>query len=189
MLQLLGKTAQSSGTANQPVTGPLSQRLPIWHILQVWRCPAAGACRPRVPLCGPQCSPRVPCAAPTATPELPALQGSPKSPSVLLPAPRCVRHGLLPWLTGSSQQPRELKTAVIVFAFCSEERKHRATARVFLLSSLAPPILLLPPLCYSMSYHFLPPILPDDCTRHGLKIVFQRRNIFATMEAKVNKNH
>lgn len=86
--------------------------------------------------------------------------------------------------------PRKLKTTMIVYLKNSVlfALRNASIEPLLLPSPLALPILLLPLLCCSVSYHFLLPTLPGDCARHGLKIKsFQRRNVFATMEADVNK--
>lgn len=152
--------AESPGRAKQPV--PLSYTCPCAHppgvVLSGWWSP----------------QPRVPGGAlrsPTATP-------SQEPHSLLLLAPRCVCRGCCrvsraPLCSpGSSKQdpyPRELKTMLVYLKNNVLFALRNPITEPPLLSSFALPILLLPPLCYSMSYQFLLLILPDDCTRHGLK--------------------
>lgn len=151
---------------------PLAELTSLWHGHSVATspCDTSSGCG----ACGRPCAAVGP-GSPAATPlGLRALRGSQKPRPVPLHAPRrpcCCPVSRAP--PSSDPLPRGAQNGDCVLkkqcAFCSEECKHRATARVFLLSSLALPILLLSPLCYSVSCHFLFPIGLDDCTRHGLK--------------------
>lgn len=127
-----------------------------------------------------------------ATPCQPRGAGSAGHTRVTLGAAACA--GLLSAAQGARNRsffyPRKLKTTMIVYLKNSVlfALRNASTEPLLLPSPLALPILLLPLLCCSVSYHFLLPTLPGDCARHGLKIKsFQRRNLFATMEADVNK--
>lgn len=149
---------------------PLAELTSPWqgHSVRASPCAAAGACSPRVPLCT-LCSP-------TATPRAVPSAGQPKATlsaaAWCVPRAAAMAHGL-PSAAQGVQNSNECVPQNHCWSLPSLFScfSHTASASSVLFHVL------------SLS----PPILPDDCTRHGLKIIFQRRNMFATMEANVNK--